>query len=203
MAKTYTVFLLRKELMIIDEQLSEFADRLGLSVDLRKRISNLFLIDLFVYAMEFGVDPFVVIDEIRNLENGDGNTETKLATEFKHPPLAGLWHKHFFSAHFLVQNMSNALKGGKLAALFEQVCNSGEPTITQKMCMEISHRMTHEPVEERARNKELTGEWIVFAKHGGRNYYLCLNRHEAGDQVIVDRIKENCVSEFPFITTII
>lgn len=201
MSRTYTVFL-QKKLILTDQQLSEFSDRLGLCDDLRQRISELFLLDLFVYEWEFGVEPFEVIAEIRNLEKGDGNTKTKPATEFKHPPLAGLWHKHFFSAHFLVQNMCNALNRGTLAVLVEQVFNPGEPTITQEMCRELSHRMTHEPVEARARKKMLTGEWIVFAKHGCRNYYLCLSRHEAEDQLIADRIKENCVREFPFIKTI-
>lgn len=203
MSRTYTVFLKDKQLKITDEDLSEFADLLGLDGDLRKRISELLLVDLFVYVSEFGVSPYNVIEEIKNLENGDGNTSTKLATEFKRPPLAGLWHKHFFSAHSLVQNMINGLKGGKLAVLVEQVMDPSKPIITREMIGELSHRVTHEPVEERANNQKLTGEWIVFSKHGGSNYYLCLNTHEAGDQNIADRIKANCAREFPFITTII
>jgi hypothetical protein len=44
---------------------------------------------------------------------------------------------------------------------------------------------------------KLTGEWIIFARHDGKNYYLCLNTHEAGDQFVYDRIMEHCVRDFP------
>lgn len=154
-----------------------------------------------MYVTEFGVSPHDVIEELQNLENGDGNTETKLATEFRRPPLASLWHKHFFSHHFLITNIQNALKGGKLDRLVNDVMNPSKSTIiTKEMISELAHRVTHEPVEERANNQKLTGEWIVFAKEGGKNYYLCLNTHNAGDQQIADRIKNNCIREFPFLS---
>jgi hypothetical protein len=80
---------------------------------------------------------------------------------------------------------------------------SKSPVITKEMITELAHRVTHEPVEDRANNKKLTGEWIVFAKEAGQNYYLCLNTHNAGDQQIVDRIKSNCLREFPFLSAIV
>jgi len=73
--------------------------------------------------------------------------------------------------------------------------------ITEEMISELAHRVTHEPVEERANANKLTGEWIVFAKEAGKNYYLCLNTHAAGDQQIADRIRDNCVRDFPFLST--
>ena len=52
---------------------------------------------------------------------------------------------------------------------------------------------------ERSRDQRLTGEWIVYARHEGRNYYLCLARHDEEDATIFDRIKNGCVDEFPFL----
>ncbi len=204
MARTYTVYLRNKQLKITNEELSVFADELGISNTYRDRISELFLLDLFVYVTEMDVSPHDVIEELENLENGDGNTETKPATEFRRPPLAGLWHKHFFTHHFLIPNIQNALKGGKLNDLVNEVMDpSKSPIITREMTSELAHRVTHEPVEERATNQKLTGEWIIFAKDSGKNYYLCLNTHNAGDQQIVDRIRDNCIREYQFLSALI
>ena len=204
MTRTYTVYLKDKQVKVTSEQMSEFADYCGFKDDLRLRISELILLDSFVYVTEFGVDPSNIIEEIKNLENVDGNAETKPATAFNRPPLRGLWHKHFFCHHFLMHNITNALKGGKLKALINDVMESSKSSlVTPEMISELAHRVTHEPVEDRAKNKKLTGEWIVFAKHNGKNYYLCLSTHDAGDQQIADRIRENCVREFSFLSSIV
>lgn len=178
-----------------------FADELDLAASYRDRVSELLILDLFIYVIEFGVDPRDVIEEIANLEKGDGNTETKLAKEFRNEPLKGLWHKHFFAAQFLVENILIALRGGKLEKLVEDVMDpSKSAVITPEMISELAHRVTHEPVTNRATTKKLTGEWIVYAKEGGKNYYLCLNTHDAGDQMIAERIKQHCIREYPFLS---
>ncbi len=69
--------------------------------------------------------------------------------------------------------------------------------ITQEMIAELAHRITHEPVKNRDNAGKMTGEWVIFAKNDGKNYYLCLNTHEAGDQFIYERITEHCVKNFP------
>jgi hypothetical protein len=70
-------------------------------------------------------------------------------------------------------------------------------TITREMTRELAHRVTHEPLEQRNASKRLTGEWIIFIRHDGKNYYLCCNTHNAGDQFIYDRITQHCVRDFP------
>lgn len=201
LARTYTVFLKDKQLKITNEQLSEFAEDFGINESYKSRVSELLILDLFVYTTEFGVSPHDVIEEIENLENGDGNTETKPATEFRRPPLKGLWHKHFFSAHFLVPNIQNALKDDKSGDLINKIINRAKSdVITKEIISEFAHCITHKPFEERASSNKLTGEWIVFAKEDGKNYYLCLNTHNADDQQVADRIKQHCTREFPFLS---
>ena len=146
------------------------------------------------------MDPNDVIREVNNLESGEKNIETKPATSFNRKPLQGLWHKHFFSHHFVPHNISNALKGGTIESLINEVMDPKKsPVVTKEMIGELAHRVTHEPIEERAKNNKLTGEWIIFAKHDQKNHYLCLNTHNAGDQQIYDRISKNCQREFPFL----
>jgi len=201
MDRTYTVLLKDKQLQISTKQLSIFSNSIDLNNSYKNRVSELFILDLFVYVTILKLNPLDVIDEIENLENGDGNTQTKPATEFKRPPLQGLWHKHFFCEHFLVQNIQNSLINFNLDALINEIMDPKKSDIiTKELISEFSHRVINEPFEGRANSNNLTGEWIVFAKEGGKNYYLCLNTHKAGDQMIADRIKENCTRDFPFLS---
>lgn len=145
-----------------------------------------------------------MLREIKNLELSESDPQTKPASQFLHKPLKGLWHKHFFSAHFVPHNISNALKGGVLEKLVNEVLDPNKsPTITREMVGELSHRVVHETIEDQANDNKLTGEWIVFAKHNQNNYYLCLNTHNAGDQMIFDRINSNCQRDFPFLSVLL
>jgi len=48
----------------------------------------------------------------------------------------------------------------------------------------------------------ITGEWIVFAKYEGQNYYLSLATHDrTTHQHIRQHIDAICVQEFPFLKT--
>ena len=135
------------------------------------------------------------------LEGGDSLTQTKKASKFSRDPLKGLWHKHFFSAHFVAQNISVGLSGGKLNKLINEVMNPEKSdVITKEMISDLVHRATHEPLENRATDNKLTGEWIIFAKRNDMNYYLCLSTHEAGDENIYQRIYDNCLRDFPFLS---
>lgn len=58
-------------------------------------------------------------------------------------------------------------------------------------------------LERRSAAKELTGDWIIFAKHGGQNYYLGLVPHPAAgqnvDPQIYDKLRQGSAWEFPFL----
>jgi hypothetical protein len=165
--------------------------------ELSKRMSELIWFDLYVMDAEFGFSPHDVLNAIKDLEKGELPSGTKPASQFRNMPLKGLWHKHFFSAQFLVQNLLLGLGKRGLEKIANEVMDPGKPIITQEMLEELVHRVTHEPLESRDADKKLTGEWIIFLKHEGKNYYLCCNTHNAGDQFIFDRILEHCVRDFP------
>jgi hypothetical protein len=161
-------------------------------------MSQLILLDLYVMDYEFGISPHEILASIKELEAGETPTGVKPATPFKHPPLKGLWHKHFFGARFLVHNLLNGLGKNGLRAMVEKVMDQAiSPVITREMIEELAYRVTHEPLEARDAAGKLTGEWIVYVKHAGKNYYLCINGHDTPDQVIYDRIIEHAAKDFP------
>lgn len=52
-------------------------------------------------------------------------------------------------------------------------------------------------------NRELKGEWLIYKKYDGKNYYLCLASHREGtnrivsDTNIFDNKISKCLAEFP------
>jgi hypothetical protein len=160
-------------------------------------MSELLWFDMYVLDQEFGVSPHEILKSITNLEAGEPHSGIKPATPFKNPPLNGLWHKHYFSANFLVNNITLALGKNGLENLVNEVFDKSKPIVTKEMITELAHRVTNEPIENRDKQGKITGEWIIVAKHNTKNYYLCLNTHDAGDQFIFDRVMQRCTREFP------
>jgi len=150
-----------------------------------------------------GISPSMIIDELKALESGT-TTGTKPATEFTKAPLKGLWHKHYFSAHFIGQNLVNQHAGGRLEKLVERVMDPEKyPIVTRELIGQFAHEVVQGAFEQREEQGKLTGEWIVFAKHADQNYYLCLATHNTGDPVIYDQIKSVCFPQFPFLAPVV
>jgi hypothetical protein len=59
---------------------------------------------------------------------------------------------------------------------------------------EFSKGYVHDGYLERGAEGELTGEWVVFAKQDGANYYLTLGTH--GDDEAIWRRCKTCAIEF-------
>src|SRR3954452_23175349 len=144
--------------------------------EVANRISILLWIDLFVCSREFGVPPPAVTREIAEMESGKKDRRTKAATPFIKKPLKGLWHKHFYSGQFIPKNLSLSYRNGQLYKIVREVLDSGS-TSPDVLAAEISRRAVHEQLEKRAAEEALTGEWIIFAKHEWKNYYLFINTH--------------------------
>lgn len=186
--------------VLTEADLAVFASQYGLDAAAPGRFSWLFVLQMMLFAQRYGIDPYHVVDEIKALEGGPTRIRTKPASEFKHPPLRGLWHKHFFSARFVAHNMLEQMRGARLKALAAEIFDpTKSPVVTEEMLNEFSHRATIGAFEERDAQGRLTGEWIVFAKHSGLNYYLNLATHLTGDQTIADQIRAACHPQFPFL----
>jgi hypothetical protein len=200
--RTYTVKLKHGDVEITSQKLAHFRDLYVSTSELALRMSELIWLDIYFLDAECGVSPHDILNSINDVEKGELLSGAKPETQFKHLPLKGLWHKHYFSAHFLLTNILQALGKTGLSKLVHEVMNPAKsPLITGEMFDELAHRIVHDPVDAREASKKLTGEWVIYLRHGGKNYYLCCNTHDAGDQFIYDRIMENCVRDFPQLQT--
>lgn len=184
---------------INNQTLKKFAESLGLNEIAPNRYSNLFVLDLYIWNKYEGHEPFLVINEIKVLEGFTTRRETKKASKFNNPPLKGLWHKHFFDAHYVAQNLLNNLHQN-FEKDWKDIFKDDPIILPEKMNRFVS-RITREALETKAKNGNLTGEWIIFAKHKKQNFYLSLGRHTQGDDVIFKRIKDNVFPQFPFLVS--
>jgi hypothetical protein len=196
--RNYTAKLKDRDVKISSHALAAFREMYLPTSDLTTRMSELLWFDIYVLNAAFGVSPNDILSSIMEVEQGEAPSGVKPATRFNKLPLKGLWHKHYFSAHFVPTNIVLGLgKDGVEKLVNEIMAQSSSPIITQEMIDEFAHRVTHDPIEKRDDRKKLTGEWVVYLPHDGKNYFLCCSTHEAGDQAIYDRIKEHCVRDFP------
>jgi hypothetical protein len=196
--RTYAAKLKDREVKITSRDLAVFRDMHVGKSELATRMSELIWFDIYVLDAAFGVSSHDILSAIKDVEQGERPSGVKPATQFKNMPLKGLWHKHYFSAQFLMENIALGLGKNGLEKLVNQVLDPAKSlVITQEMINELARRVAHEPVETRDAQKKLTGEWIIYLRRDGKNYYLCCNTHNAGDQFIYDRIMEHCVREFP------
>jgi hypothetical protein len=138
-----------------------------------------------------------ILDEIDQLEGVDRGCRTKPAEQFKNNGLLyPLWHKHYFTARHLVRNVGVrwSLDRDGNADLI-RLCRSTQ-------LPHIAHDLFVGGYSERAAARRLTGDWIVFGKYEGQNYYLGLSTHDEGAHAdgkhLMDRLRQNCEAEFPF-----
>ncbi len=187
---------------ITSDQLDELAVSYGLDRIAQGRYSSLFVLNLLVLERVDGIPHPFVVNEIKALEGLAPPAGTKAAAEFSRARLRGLWHKHFFVPMMssMGHNIANELAGDRLAKLVAEVFDPKKNSvITEQMVNELAHGVVVDSFESRAQSAKLTGEWIVFAKEAGQNYYLCVARHDAGDENIAKHIRETCVPQFPFL----
>lgn len=184
-----------------ESALIEFAAEVGLGSIVPDRYSKLFVFKLWLYAHVHGIEIPSILEEMKALEGLPNKAPaTKPATQFVRPPLKGLWHQHFFSARFVGHNIATHMLGKRLEETVKRIFDPvRSPTVTREMIGEMAHAVTHGALEERENQSKLTGEWIVFTKHQGQNYYLTLATHTTEDQQTFDEISSMAYAEFPFL----
>jgi hypothetical protein len=148
--------------------------------------------------------PIKIVAEIRGLEGIGGPVGTKPAEQFRDPPLRGLWRKHYLVGGLLSTGKNVGLGFGKKKRELRRIIKDNYNPSTAHLPSETIARNLANAVTNiytaRASEQRLTGEWIIFAKHEGRNYYLCLAQHNEGDTAIFERVQK-CIDEFSFLRT--
>src|SRR5690606_2262666 len=135
-----------------------------------------------------------ILDLIELIEQKKCKTERK---PFKKLPLKGLGHVHHGAyatmGYSAVKNCidywyyNGKLKENKKEEL-QILLDESENNLAARMYSKAIFAL---------KTKGLTGEWLIFKKHEGINYYLCLAKHDEGDDVIYERKIEPCLNEFP------
>ncbi|MFI5364020.1 MAG: hypothetical protein ACHQ4J_00200 [Candidatus Binatia bacterium] len=128
--------------IITDGDLIRYADGIGLNRVAKDRCSCVFVLDLLLHERFLGVESWGIVQEIRALEQGRCGVGTKPASQFLHEPLRGLWHKHYFCARFVAQNMLNQLAGGRIEAVVKKTLGANPPVvITEQIANQLAHRL--------------------------------------------------------------
>lgn len=153
-----------------------------------------------------------ILDEVLYLEGMAKPTLTKDATTFKRPPLAGFWHKHYFSARHMPTNMlvrwgmeqtkqSEAIGNKDLDRLMQDFLDRYEGQLGEVWLGEFAEKVSVGAYQERAQARRLTGDWIVFKFYEGQRYYLDVVPHSASQdsEGLFNSLKQNTGIEFPFL----
>jgi hypothetical protein len=187
--------------IVTSAQLQSFATAYELDRIAPGRYSSLFVLNLLLLSEVQRIDPVHVVVEMKALE-GKGHSFTKPATEFRGQHLQGLWHKHFLPPlpSAMAHNILNQLGKNGLGKIAEEVFGPHMGKIaTKEMLDEFTAKIVDGSLSKRTGDNRLTGEWIVFAKEDGLNYYLGIWPHAQGDEQIAQSLRAACLPEFPFL----
>lgn len=154
--------------------------------------------------VESGKDLRPVLRELDYLEGFRESSSTKEEKPFKHGRLRSFWHKHYFAPRHLMRNLGerwgirNDGNHDLLKMLHHVAKLHGDDP--DRWPAEVEYRLFVDGFNDRAA-RGLTGNWIIYAKHEGLNYYLDLAVHEEGrDQdCLYRKLRAGSVVDFPFV----
>jgi len=192
------------------DQLLNFARQIGLERAAPGRYSMLLVLHLWGGFASRRLNPGKIVDEILALEGRGRGSLTKAPIQNKYPPLKGLWHKHYLpdGMRSFAMNIRRGLAKYGLP-LFEERAReaqeSGEERfLTEEDVNALSYDATIGNWERLAGEKAVTGEWIMYARHDGENYYLCLGSHDKSQhEHLRQQIDVVCCLEFPFLEALL
>ena len=189
--------------------LLSFAKKIGLDSAAGDRYSFLLLLQLYGSAISGSLNPSKVVSQIRVLEGLEANNGLKAATPFKRDALKGLWHQHHFEDGLssFAKNIKRGLNKFGMPYVSQKIAEAEAAGEERYFTAEDIANIAHDAVSlnwQRLQESEaLTGEWLIFAKHEGSNYYLSLGKHNSGDDYLRAQIDAVCLQEFPFLKSIL
>ncbi|MDC5249362.1 hypothetical protein NRA59_03430 [Acinetobacter baumannii] len=161
------------------------------------RYSYLFVQKL-IELMHTGEGVSRVLREVKCLE-GLSTSTMKPETKFKRGVIKGLWHKHYlpFGIDSFSKNLQKQLNkcSNQIRVDYQRILNRKDLTDLEKA--DQIARIAVSKYSERSDERKLTGEWIIFHKYQGKNYYLDISCHDDSEDSIASNLKKNCLIEFP------
>lgn len=198
-----------KEQHISEAEIHKFIELIGLKRAAPGRYSALLVANLLGGALSGMQNPAKVIREIEQLETNEAG-QFKKPIQNRHPPLKGLWHKHYMQDGLasMAQNIQKGLDWFEMP-LFKQMIQDAENAGEERF-VEAHHipALAADIVggnwQRLAERQALSGEWIIFAKHEGQNYYLTIATHDKDThQHVREQIEQVCCVEFPFLSQLL
>jgi len=191
------------------EEIEAVVQMVGLDDVAPGRHSALFALSIFGEFKAGKLNVFRLRQEIESLERGEANG-LKPPIQNRHPPLKGLWHKHYLQANLgsMAMNIQHGLKEFGIP-LFQQMIREAEAAgemryVTPEHVKPIVTDIVEGNWKRLQAADKITGEWIVFAKHNGENYYLALATHDkTTHDALRQQIDALCCREFPFLTELL
>lgn len=164
-----------------------YADRVSLSLCLRLRS-----------LWKDRADYHPVLDELDFLERLRPASRTKRDARFGRGPVRFLFHKHYCTPRDISRNLAIHWKHNLEEEIAAVARVHGDAP--DHWPAHLAYRIVAGGFEAR-RRRGLTGEWIIFARHAERNYYLSLATHADGraPERLLDRLCRECEAEFPFL----
>lgn len=142
------------------------------------------------------ISAFAIYDEIGQIEGSDPprRNGTKPAEPLKYE-LSGLMHKHYKTSSMpdFMLNIENHWKKHSSGAEHHRIESEFQ---RDGHAGKAAHDMVLGGYQARHAAAQMTGEWIVYAKIGGVNYYLTLATHKEPKSDIRERVRR-CFAEFP------
>lgn len=176
---------------------NEVIEWLKLYTEQEKRFSDTLVEQLAIHIETRTLNVFSIYDVVALLEGKPNRAyPTKKEDKFKYPPLKGLWKKHVFQASYMLKNLLLCRDTDPVKL---SISTTGD--INENIDFAIADYLVNQSFYKRASKSALTGEWLVFAKHNEKNYYLTLGEH--GHDDIVRLNVDKCVDEFPFLANIL
>ena len=189
----------------IRDEINAIVALMGLNRVAPGRFSSLLVLEVFGGFKAGTVDPTKVASEINALEQGR-TTGLKEPIQNKHPPLKGLWHKHYLEngIRSVALNVLRGLNSIGSPAFQQKIKEAEAAGETRYFTSEdvgwLVRDVTEGNLGRLRQQNRITGEWIIFAKHEEKNYYLSLATHDVSTH---ERVRQNieavCYSEFPFL----
>jgi hypothetical protein len=198
----YNVSINGEKEEINTEHLSKFARLYEMDPYVPGRFSWFFVLQMYMYQKIYGIEPAEIMESIKELEGLTTQQQIKSETQFKHKPLKGLWHKHYFSARFVGKNLKNYHGKSGVQKVITSHCHEGA-VFKKETIRNIANDLIHKAFENRLNDGKLTCEWIIFAKYENKNYYLALGEHDRNDKALHKTILSTCSPQFPFLKEII
>lgn len=182
--------------MTLDECRQKVEEWLSLKLTIG-RCSALLADDLAQHMLGRTLNVFCIYDEIGTLEGEPWthSQSTKPASMFTRPVLRGLWHKHYTAPAFVMRNLINHWTQARTEALAAEI-EARIEVVPDRKCDLLAHRLVVDGYSERHEARQMTGEWIVFAKRDAGNVYLTLASHSEADEKIRERV-DRAAAEFP------